>query len=132
MNKNSNTRMTKQRQAILNVLRNTDTHPTADWIYEQVRKTIPNISLGTIYRNLGILREMGEIMELNFGSTYSRYDGNPHNHYHFCCSQCGQVLDLDMALFAELSNYINENTDHLVHHHRLEFYGICNQCKEKV
>ena len=124
--------MTKQRQAILNVIRNTDTHPTADWIYEQVRKTIPNISLGTIYRNLGILSEMGEIMELNFGSTYSRYDGNPQNHYHFCCSKCGQVLDLDMALFSELSNYINENTDHLVHHHRLEFYGICHQCQEKL
>lgn len=132
MEKKPGTRMTKQRQAILDVIKNTNSHPTADWIYEEVRKIIPNISLGTIYRNLGILKEMGEIMELNFGSTYSRYDGNPKNHYHFCCSKCGQVLDLDISLFSELSNYINKNTDHIVENHRLEFYGICKQCQEKL
>ena len=70
-------RKTKQRELILKTLRSTDTHPTADWIYEQVKKEMPNISLGTVYRNLGILKESGEILELNYGSKYSRYDGNP-------------------------------------------------------
>ena len=73
-------RMTKQRKLILDVLRSTKSHPTADWIYEKVRQEIPNISLGTIYRNLNILRDMGEIMELDYGSKYSRFDGNAENH----------------------------------------------------
>ncbi len=77
-------RMTKQRKIILDVLKNTTSHPTADWIYDQVREVLPNISLGTVYRNLKVLKEMGEIMELDFGSTYSRFDGNPKKPLSFC------------------------------------------------
>ena len=87
-------RKTKQRDLILKTLRNTDTHPTADWIYEQVKKEMPNISLGTVYRNLGILKDLGEIIELNYGSKYSRYDGNAENHYHFVCTECEKVTDI--------------------------------------
>ena len=76
-------RKTKQRGAILRVLRNTDTHPTADWVYQEVRKEMPHVSLGTIYRNLKTLVEMGEVQELCYGSSYTRFDGNPHRHYHF-------------------------------------------------
>ena len=123
-------RMTKQRKAILEVLRSTDTHPTADWIYEKVRDIIPNISLGTVYRNLGILRDMGEIMELNFGSTYSRYDGNPDNHYHFCCSECGNVYDLKLPVLDTIDEEVKNKTGNKVEHHRLEFYGVCNDCQE--
>ncbi len=131
MAKTSETRMTKQRQTILNVLRSTTSHPTADWIYEEVRKTIPNISLGTVYRNLGILTTMGEILELNFGSTYSRYDGNPNNHYHFCCSQCGNVYDLTLPLLQSIDTEVMEKSGHIVKNHRMEFYGICENCKDK-
>ena len=76
-------RETKQREAILNVLQSTDSHPTADWVYDEVRKVIPNISKGTVYRNLKILREMGAISELNLSSPVSRYEGRQINHYHF-------------------------------------------------
>ena len=68
-------RATRQREAILNVLRATDTHPTADWIYDEVRKTIPGLSKGTVYRNLKILQEAGEISELNISGTVSRFEG---------------------------------------------------------
>ena len=88
-------RETKQRKAILNVLRRTDSHPTADRIYDEVRKVIPNISKGTVYRNLKILREGGKISELNLNGTVSRYEGNNENHYHFRCEKCGRVFDLD-------------------------------------
>ncbi|NWF78149.1 MAG: transcriptional repressor, partial [Chloroflexi bacterium] len=75
-------RKTKQREAILRVLRNTTCHPTADWIYEEGRKDIPNISLGTVYRNLKLLREAGKILEIDLGGNFSRFDGNQDNHYH--------------------------------------------------
>lgn len=132
MDKKTATRMTKQRQTILNVLRSTTSHPTADWIYEEVRKLIPNISLGTVYRNLGILKDMGEVMELDFGSTFSRYDGNPVNHYHFSCLQCHNVYDLEMEVLTCLEQEVGQQSGHIITHHRLEFYGICENCRTKI
>ncbi|MFY9175447.1 MAG: transcriptional repressor [Peptococcia bacterium] len=121
-------RMTKQKKVIVEVLRNTNTHPTADWIYEQAKKEIPGISLGTVYRNLNLLKEAGEILELNYGSTFSRYDGNPANHYHFHCTECDRIYDIDLPGNCKV---VDENTSldgHLVKSHRLEVYGICRSC----
>lgn len=125
------TRMTKQRKAILRVLKSTKSHPTADWIYEKVRKEIPNISLGTVYRNLNVLAEHGEINVLDYGSNHSRYDGNPDHHYHFRCEKCGGVYDLDIDLSSDLNNKINTKTEFIAHSHRLEFSGICPNCQQK-
>ncbi len=124
-------RMTKQRKIILDVLKNTKIHPTADWVYDQVREVLPNISLGTVYRNLKVLKEMGEIMELDFGSTYSRFDGNPENHYHFVCNDCERVYDVEMPTNETLVQKANNVTDHDVEEHRLEFYGMCRECRER-
>lgn len=131
MSKMGFNRMTKQRRLILDMLRATDTHPTADWIYEQVRQRLPKISLGTVYRNLNILAGMGEIMELNFGSTFSRFDGNPRNHYHFVCSQCGNCYDLQLPFHQDLEHEVAAAAGHQVTHHRLEFYGVCEQCRRR-
>ncbi|MFW5996355.1 MAG: Fur family transcriptional regulator [Halanaerobiaceae bacterium] len=125
----TSTRMTKQRKAILNILRDTDIHPTADWIYEQVKKEIPNISLGTVYRNLNVLTEMGEIMALDYGSSYSRFDGNPNNHYHFKCEKCGNVFDVDLKVQNNLNEKATEKTGFAIRGHRLEFYGLCQDCQ---
>lgn len=122
-------RKTKQREVILDVLRNTDCHPTADWIYQEVRKELPNISLGTVYRNLRCLTEMGEALELCYGSTYSRFDGNPEPHYHFVCEKCGQVYDMGMTVMRDLEKLAAADTGFTVTDHRLEFYGICSACK---
>lgn len=128
--KKSFERMTKQRKVILDVLKSTTSHPTADWIYERVKKKIPNISLGTVYRNLNILKEMGKILELNYGSSFSRYDGNPENHYHFRCYKCGRVYDIDIPVDHGIEKQVAESTGFEVESHRLEFYGICKECKE--
>lgn len=122
-------RMTRQRKTILKVLRNTTSHPTADEIYEEVRKEIPNISLGTVYRNLKILKNMGEIMELEFGSSFSRYDGNPENHYHFQCVKCSRVEDIHLPVQKNLNTMAGEFSGNKVTSHRLEFYGICKNCQ---
>ena len=122
--------MTKQRQIILEVLRNTTSHPTADWIYEQVRQTVPRISLGTVYRNLRVLKEMGDIQELNYGSTYSRFDAKSEPHYHFVCQDCGSVLDLDMPIVSEINMQVADSVKGHVDFHRMEFYGTCPDCVE--
>jgi len=125
------TRMTKQRRIILDVLRSTTSHPTADWLYEKVKDKIPNISLGTVYRNLNILKEMNEIMELSYGSTYSRFDGNPQNHYHFVCERCGRVFDIDEEVHREMDRRVEEKTGFTVRYHRMEFYGTCRECQNE-
>jgi Fur family peroxide stress response transcriptional regulator len=122
-------RHTKQREVILSVLRGTDTHPSADWVYQEVRKVLPNISLGTIYRNLGILVDSGEALELTFSNTSSRFDGNPESHYHFVCEQCGNVYDLDLPVDSELNGKAQVVSGHKVTFHRLEFYGKCKDCE---
>ena len=121
-------RMTKQRQMILDVLQKTKAHPTADWIYEQVRQVVPRISLGTVYRNLRVLKEMGTIQELNYGSTYSLFDGNPALHYHFVCQDCGKVMDIDLPLLKDYEQQVAGLMDAQVNFHRMEFYGSCNGC----
>ncbi|BAS27301.1 Fur family transcriptional regulator [Limnochorda pilosa] len=121
-------RHTRQREAILRVLRMTHEHPTADWIYQEVRKEIPHISLGTVYRNLKILTEMGEAQEMSYGSSYSRYDGDPRLHYHFVCDDCGRIEDLEMPLVEGLEAKAAEWTDGRIESHRLEFHGLCREC----
>lgn len=123
-------RRSRQRNTILRVLRGTKSHPTADWIYEQVKREIPNVSLGTVYRNLRMLKEAGEILELDFGAAQSRFDGNPEPHYHFVCISCGRVLDVDMPVKRSLDEEASQSSGHKVLGHRLEFYGVCSRCEE--
>jgi len=127
-----NQRVTKQKTAILEILRSVESHPTAEWLYQEARKKIPGISLGTVYRNLNQLRDNGEITELNYGSSQSRFDGKPGNHYHFCCAKCGSISDLKMPLVKSVEAKARAVGDYLVTGHRLEFYGLCPDCRETV
>ncbi|MFC2059691.1 Fur family transcriptional regulator [Chloroflexota bacterium] len=117
--------------AILNVLRGADSHPSADWVYDEVRKLIPNISKGTVYRNLKILRDIGEISELNLSGALSRYESKQENHYHFRCEKCGQVFDLEEPVNKELDDKVARNTGFNVSYHQLEFRGLCKDCQQK-
>jgi Fe2+ or Zn2+ uptake regulation protein len=122
-------RRSKQREAIVRVLKGTKSHPTADWVYEQVRKEIPSISLGTVYRNLKMMKEQGEILELGSAGGLGRFDGNSHNHYHFRCDRCGRVYDIDEPIDRTIDQRVAERTGFKVSHHRLEFRGLCNDCR---
>jgi Fur family ferric uptake transcriptional regulator/Fur family peroxide stress response transcriptional regulator len=123
--------MTKQKKVILDILRGTTSHPTADWIYAEARKLIPDISLGTVYRNLRMLQAAGEILELNYGSSYSHYDGNPDNHYHHVCLECGRIADLPMSHQGELEQKARACGCGKIYYHRLEFYGLCPSCQQR-
>jgi len=125
-------RDTKQREAILRILRNTKSHPTADQIYDEVRKDIPNLSKGTVYRNLEVLQEDGAISELNLNGTLSRYEAKQASHYHFRCEQCGQVIDLNEPVDKELDERVTQSTGFLVLHHQTEFRGLCKDCQQQT
>jgi len=122
-------RVTKQREAILKILRSNRSHPTADQIYDAVRKEIPNISKGTVYRNLQVLREDGAISELNLNGTLSRYEKKQPRHYHFRCEQCGRVFDLDEPVNIEIDKRVSVRTGLQVSYHQLEFRGLCKDCQ---
>jgi len=122
-------RKSKQKDSILRVVKETNSHPTAEWIYEQVRREIPNISLGTVYRDLNLLKQEGEISELDLGGTLRRFDGNIQNHYHFRCEQCGRVFDMDEPVIGEIDKRIIQKTGFKVSHHVLEFRGLCKTCQ---
>ena len=124
-------RKTKQREAILGVLKGTTSHPTADWVYEQVRREIPNISLGTVYRNLKLLQQEGKILGLEFAATVTRFDGRTQNHYHFICQQCGLLFNLDEPVDTEHDERIAQKTGCDVFYHRSEFYGLCKDCQTR-
>ena len=125
-------RMTKQREAILEELRKVASHPRADEIHQRVRLRMPNVSFGTVYRNLRILKELGEVLELDYGRSSSRYDGNPANHYHFACDVCGRVFDIDAPVNTRVNKEVSDRTGFLVTRHRTEFYGTCRECLAAV
>lgn len=122
-------RPTKQRLAVLKVLQSTKSHPDAKWIYDKVRKEIPHISLGTIYRTLGVLKETGLLRELDYGSSLSHYDANTESHPHIVCTNCRRIDDLELSLGNELERQAKGATDFAVTDHRLEFYGLCPDCR---
>lgn len=120
----------KQREAILRILKGTSSHPTAVWVYEQVRKEVPNISLATVYRNLKVLKDSGKLLELDLGEGPSHYNGQIHNHYHFRCDKCEQILDLEEPVDTAIDERIARETGHDITHHVLEFRGICKDCRK--
>ena len=122
-------RKSKQKETIFKVLQETSCHPTAEWVYEQVKREIPNISLGTVYRNLKVMKQEGAVSKLDLIGTLSRYDGNTQNHYHFRCEQCGYISDVDEPMDKEIDERLAQKTGFKVSYHRLEFRGLCKSCQ---
>jgi len=128
-------RNTEQRRVILEELVKVVSHPTAVEIYEMVRKRLPRVSLGTIYRNLEILAQNGTIQKLEVAGTQKRFDGNATRHYHVRCLSCGRVDDVPVPPIAAINDAAGEATNYDVLWHHVEFEGICPRCqkgREKV
>ena len=120
----------RQRDLILKILRSTHSHPTADWIYDQARIEMSNISKGTVYRNLKILKDEGKIRELSISRGVFRYDGDVRNHYHIQCLGCGRVDNLPHSFPQICCEEIGKATGYQVHSHKLEITGICSKCQD--
>ena len=119
-------RYSRQRETILQIVQSTLVHPNADWVYKEPRKLIPNISLGTVYRNLNQLVESGQILKLK-DEAMVRYDGNTGQHDHFRCSKCGKWYDvelIDQSIFKSFA----EKHDFRIESFNLELEGTCKSC----
>jgi Fe2+ or Zn2+ uptake regulation protein len=129
LDSNKPVRMTNQRRMILEEVRKLCSHPTAMEVYEIVRKRLPHISLGTVYRNLEFLSDMGLIQKLEMAGTQRRFDGRIENHYHLRCMRCHRLEDLDVSPIAAIDQALVGVTDFEVLWHRLEFMGVCSACR---
>ena len=121
----------EKREAIYSLIRNTTTHPSAEWVYNQLKDQYPNISLGTVYRNMAMFAEQGLIVSVGTVNGRERFDANITPHAHFICNKCDSVIDLDyMQYNRDLDESVLLNTGHSVDKHSMYFYGICRKCKE--
>ena len=127
---NSKYKRSQQRERILELLQSTGRHPTADWVYERLKGEFPNLSMGTVYRNLNILIDQGLIRKIDFGSTFDRFDANIRPHYHFVCERCGSIIDLELPVDDSLNQRVTQATPYAAHRHRIEFFGVCDRCRE--
>ncbi len=121
-------RYSRQRQALLQLLRSTTSHPDAEWLYTGLRKEYPNISLGTVYRNLRQLTEVGEIIELNDGIV-SHFDGDISPHYHMKCNYCHGIYDIHKD---NVSITVKSEHNFLIDGFTLMLSGTCHNCQEKI
>lgn len=132
MRKQRNLRMTRQRQGILEELRKSETHPSADELFGRLRQQMPRISLGTVYRNLEILSELGEIQTIEMAGNLKRFDGTAANHYHIRCANCDRLVDAPLAVSDALENAVRLHTDFRILGHKLEFTGVCPDCRRQT
>ena len=121
----------RQRESIKNFLMQRCDHPTAETVYLGIKEDFPNISLGTVYRNLSLLADIGEILKISTDDGPDRFDGNINPHYHFFCKDCGQVLDLEMESIEHINviaghKFAGQITGSVTH-----FFGKCPECMEK-
>ena len=125
-------RRSKQRDVIKEILDNDDTHPTAEAIYEQARHVIPDLSLGTVYRNLKLLSERGIIHTIKVSDNIVHYDANLDDHHHMVCDCCGTILDikLDDNMLQSIAAYFAA-MDLQLGNSPILFHGICKDCKNK-
>ena len=123
------TKQFKKRNAILACLRGTDVHPSADWVYAEIKHEYPDISLGTVYRNLALFKQQGVIQSLGTVNGVERFDGNVDPHVHFICQCCDSVIDLPhMEVPESLSSRAAEQTGGMVASCQLTFTGTCQSC----
>lgn len=122
-------RLTRQRKAVLEVVKKAHNHPDAAWIYQEVRKVVPKVSLGTIYRTLEALVEEGYLIPITKAGEATRYDANLHPHLHLVCQGCGAIVDLEVPL-PDLLTPVQEAHPQLeVREVEVTYKGLCPTCK---
>ena len=124
-------KFSRQRESIRECLKNRTDHPTADAVYVTISKDYPKISLGTVYRNLNLLADMGEIQRFSSGDGSEHFDYNTDPHYHFVCRTCGAIIDMPLDLVHDTSDLLSAPFPGRVDSHTDFFYGECEDCLKK-
>jgi Fur family peroxide stress response transcriptional regulator len=123
-------RLTPQRVALLRLLAASERHPSAAQLYGQLRAQFPTTSLGTVYKTLSLLKDLDEVLELNFGDGDNHYDGNkPYPHPHLICIRCRKIVDPEVSLTQDLIQEMAQRSGYQLVGHRLNFYGLCPDCQ---
>jgi Fur family peroxide stress response transcriptional regulator len=120
----------KQRDALLAALRDTNCHPTALWLYDKLRIQFPQISLATVYRNLNLLHQTGEIIKIDIGDGTEHYDGAINPHCHFVCDECRSIIDVPSVPMQNIDQNVAKMLSADIRGHSLVFYGKCKSCRE--
>jgi Fur family transcriptional regulator, peroxide stress response regulator len=127
--KENNHKLTPQRLAVVKILAASQGHPSVEQIYEQIKSNFPTMSLATVYRNVILLKSLGEILELGFPDGSNRYDGNkPYPHPHVICIKCKKIIDPDLDSLKDMTAEIAAETGFKILTHRLDFFGYCREC----
>jgi Fur family ferric uptake transcriptional regulator len=122
-------RQTRQREVILEIVRSTMDHPTAEWVHRQARRHLPRISVATVYRNLKEMAAEGEIHELHGGGLSTRFDANTGQHYHVRCVMCGRMADLPISVDRRVEEDAGRAINYRILGHRVEVLGVCPACE---
>ncbi len=121
-------RNTKQRQCLLDLLHSTISHPNAFWLFDKMKPMFPNLSLSTVYRNLGVLEQQGQIQRITCSNDYDRYDANTAMHSHFYCRECGRVYDIETNSIEKKMLESVDECPHSLEGCHVTFYGVCDKC----
>jgi Fur family transcriptional regulator, peroxide stress response regulator len=122
-------KLTPQRLAIVKILAQSENHPSVENIFDQIKTDFPTMSLATVYRNIVLIKTLGEVLELGFPDGSNRYDGNkPTPHPHVICIKCKKIVDPDLDSLDEMKKEVASATHFEILNHRLDFFGICSAC----
>ena len=125
-------RITPQRLAILKAFLTNDTHPTVEEIFQQVKISFPTTSLATAYKTVHLLKEIGEILEIDFSDNSNRYDGKrPYPHPHIICRQCGAIMDPEMDSLEKMIREMEKKSGYQISSHQINFFGLCPTCRNE-
>jgi Fur family peroxide stress response transcriptional regulator len=128
--KESGYRATPQRLALLEIIASSTGHPSPTQIYKQMQRRFPTTTLATVYKTLTLLKEMGEVLELEFSGAENRYDGHkPYPHLHLICMKCRRIIDPEIDPLGHVSAQVAKTTGYQIVGQRFELYGICPQCQ---
>lgn len=130
-------KLTPQRRAIVdNIIKNEGSHLTTEELYDLVKKECPEIGLATVYRTVQLLEDLGVVSKLDLNDGCYRYElvheDENHHHHHLICSDCGKVIEVQGDLLEVLEHEIESKYDFKIKNHSVKFYGICNECKNKI
>ncbi|MEJ2108889.1 MAG: transcriptional repressor [Acidobacteriota bacterium] len=127
--RNNGYKVTPQRLGIAKILAGSKGHPSVEDIYNLIRKDFPTMSLATVYRNIILIKSLGEVLELGFPDGSNRYDGNkPYPHPHVICIKCRKIVDPDLDSLEDMKKEVSAETKFKILNHRLDFFGICSNC----
>lgn len=129
--KASGHRITPQRLAVLRLLVESHGHPSVEDIFEKVKVNFPTTSLATVYKTIAVMKELGEVLKLEFSTGHNRYDGNkPYPHPHLICVKCKRIVDPDLSSLTDLTQELISDSGYTILSHRLDFFGICPDCQK--